>query len=108
MNMTKEQRDEFISVLYDKCSKGEISRDQREKLIQKVNSMFVVPNDTHTTPEVDACVPHEHTCDDMTPKQKYEMFKALVYKKWHQNEIDTCTREELLVKARELFCPTAE
>lgn len=104
MEMTKEKRDLIITTLYERCSNGEISCTQREKLIQKVNSMFVVkestelPNDQINTTNT----------KEYSPTEKYSMFKESVYKKYNNKEITLEQREELLEKARDKFFTISE
>lgn len=98
MLMTKEKRDTIVSALYERCSNGEISIDQREKLIQKTNSMFIVnETETHNV--------KESAQVELSPKEKYNMFKESVYKKYADGEINAEAREMLLEKARDRFFP---
>lgn len=98
MEMTKEKRDLIITNLYDRCAKGEISRNQREKLIQKTNSMFTATESAVETESVNTTEMEKNS-----PKEKYEMFKESVYKKFSNGEITIETREILLEKARDTF-----
>ena len=101
MRMTKEKRDIIVNSLYDRFSKGEISREQREKLIQKTNSMFVA------TESVDQ---HDESTEqaELTPMEMYNIFKESVYEKYANKEITIEMRESLLEKARDKFLPISE
>ena len=111
MTMTKEKRDALVTVLYEKCANGEISREQRELLIQKANSMFVateapiVKESTENEPTVEAVVEESK---ELSPKEKYNLFKESVYEKYTTGKITIDQREELLEKAREKFLNITE
>ena len=104
MEMTKKNRDLIITTLYEKCSEGEISVSQREKLIQKVNSMLVVSesakkNDNYVNITNDT---------ELSSLEKYKMFKESVYTKYSNGDITLEQREELLEKARDRFYEITE
>ena len=101
--MTNEQRDALVEVFYEKCANGEISRAQRELLIQKANSQFIA---------TEACVKAEAADDDkcdkksdkkLTPKEKYDKVKEALYEKHSKKEITEEQREALLEMARDKF-----
>lgn len=102
MEMTKEKRDKIITTLYERCSKGEISCEQRETLIRKTNSMFVVSESTER-PETTV-----NNTKELSPKEKYNAVKSAVYTKHSNGEITLEQREELLEKARDRFCTISE
>ena len=112
--MTKETRKTLVSELYNRCANGEISLNQREQLILKINSMYTVTESTNTTETVETHVdvqesvqetetPVEKQPEKLTPTQKYKMFKESVYQKCANGDITVEMREELLAKAREAF-----
>lgn len=109
MKMTKEVRDTLVTTLYEKCANGEISRDQRELLIQKANSMFVAEASVQTeeTPVEETPVVEEAR-EELSPKEKYNIFKESVYEKYTEGKITLEQREELLEKAREKFLSITE
>ena len=114
MNMTKETRKTLVDALYNRCANGEISLEQRERLILKINSMYTesaMNNDTDPeTTEVIADVVEESVEEpkQISPNEKYTMFKNLVYKKCSTGEITLEAREELLEKARNEFFTVSE
>lgn len=100
MEMTRTKRDAIITSLYERCSKGEISVAQRESLIQKTNSMFIATESTKE-PVVDTV--NEEKQLEISPMDKYDLFKESVYQKCAKGEITLENREELLAKARDKF-----
>ena len=100
MKMTKEKRDLIKDTLYERCSNGEISCAQREKLIQKMNSMFVVSESTNQTTNTEE--------REFSPVEKYNMFKESVYEKYNKKQITLEQREELLERARDRFFTVSE
>ena len=107
MKMTKEMRDNIITVLYEKCANGEISIDQRELLIQKANSALITEDvETETDLETEATNIVEST--ELSPKEKYDAFKTLVYEKCAEGELTEDEREDLLVKAVDRFLTISE
>lgn len=105
MEMTKEKRDAIVTTLYEKCGNGEISRDQREALIQKANAMFVA---TEAPVEHVESESNTESTNELSPREKYNMFKEAVYNKCTKGEITVEAREELLEKAREEFLTISE
>jgi hypothetical protein len=108
--MTKEDRNTLVNALYNRCANGEISVNQREQLILKINSMYTATesiNDTNVEDTIQEST--ENTQElvqetrNLTPTQKYKMFKESVYQKCSNGEITVEMREELLAKAREAF-----
>lgn len=89
--MTKQEKAKYVKVLYERCALGEISINQREALIRKMNDSFVVK---------------ESSCNSLkiprgyTPSQVYSLYKESVYKKFTDGLITESTREELLLDAR--------
>jgi hypothetical protein len=112
MLMTKEKRDTIVSVLYEKCSNGEISLNQRELLIRKANNMLITEssidsdNSSASIEFMESAVESEKS--ELSPKEKYKMFKECVYTKCAKGEITVEMRESLLEKAREKFFPISE
>lgn len=104
MKMTKEMRDNLVTVLYERCSKGEISVEQRELLIQKANSAFVAESTEKTVEEETPVVETQ----ELTAKEKYDRIKTMVYEKCTNGEITVDQREELLEKARDRFLTITE
>ena len=104
MEMTKELREKFIDVLYERCANGEISRDQRELLIEKVNSMFVATESETTTVDTDNVTESR----EFSSKEKYNMFRESVYAKCANGDITVEQREALLEKARDSFLQIEE
>ncbi len=62
MKMTKEFRDEIVTVLYEKCSAGEITVDEREELIQEANNELIDGVDLPYDDEVSEEVHVEEAC----------------------------------------------
>lgn len=106
MKMTKEMHDKIVTNLYERYGNGEISYKQREILIQKANSRLITESfnneEIHIDNNEDIIKPElENT--NLTPKEKYNMFKESVYNKHIKGEITLEVREELLERAREKF-----
>ena len=131
MTMSKENRDTIISSLYERCSNGEISVSQREALIQKTNSMFFATefskqNTSNEDNVVEESVENnieettvEESVDEeiidssivesnLSPKEKYNLFKESVYERYSKGDIGITVREELLEKARDKFFTFSE
>ena len=114
MNMTKETRKTLVDELYNRCANGEISLEQRECLILKVNSMYMESvMDNNNTPEtsevvIDTVEEPVKESKQISPNEKYTMFKNAVYKKYSTGEITLEAREELLEKARNEFFTISE
>ena len=105
MEMTKEIRDTLVTTLYERCSIGEISRNQRELILQKINSLFVATEAKKNCDEgeCDKSDKSDKAEKKLSPKEKYKIFKDEVYKRCANKEFDEDTREALLEKAREEF-----
>lgn len=98
MVMTKETRNALISKLYENCKIGEISVNQRDILIEKVNKEYELENDINNeknSDDSDITTVMENVSD------KYNKIKNTVYKKFINNEITLEQREVLLEKARD-------
>ena len=113
MAMTKEKRDTIVSTLYEKCANGEISLNQRELLIQKANNLLIaescINNESSFTESTETVIENaENEKTELSPKEKYNIFKESVYAKCIKGEITIEAREELLEKAREKFFPITE
>ena len=112
MEMNREKRDTIISSLYERCSNGEISVSQRETLIQKTNSMFFATEtqkqNISTKSIVEESVESSIEECEISPMEKYNLFKESVYEKCAKGEISITVREELLAKARDKFLNFSE
>ena len=112
MEMTREIRDNLITSLYDRYGKGEISINQRELLIQKINDKFYTESvaimnentNTENEPEVEPAIEPEETSNETPTNEKFDLFKESVDKKFEAGEITEELREQLLEKARAKFC----
>lgn len=105
MEMTKELRDTIVTELYQRCAKGEISCNQRETLIRKTNSMFTV-NESVQTSKPETIVSNNQK--EISSKEKYNLFKESVYKKYANKKITLEQREILLEKAKNEFMEISE
>ena len=122
MEMTKEKRDIIITSLYEKYGKGEISANQRELLIQKVNDKFYTEmvsiemeaakakEESKEEETASEETPKEETKDDskkeskeLSPKEKMEKFTEVVNKQCEDGKITEEFRDQLLEKAKEKF-----
>lgn len=103
--MTKENRKTIIDALYNRCANGEISLEQRELLIRKVNSLHDI---TESCDIENVSEEMNIDTDDelISSSQKYEMFKDAVYRKCKNGDITLDMREKLLQKARDKFYPS--
>lgn len=106
MEMTKEKRDMIITSLYDKYGKGEISVTQREQLIQKMNDKFYTEMAAITTEKAKSEDDEsDKAAKELSPKEKFELFKTTVEERCEKGEITEDFRDQLLEKAKEKFCP---
>jgi hypothetical protein len=109
MEMTKEKRDLLITSLYDKYGKGEISANQRELLIQKINDKFYTEAVAIMTEKAKS---DKKECDEKSEEpctnKKYDKLKKSIEKKFEDGEITEEVRDKLLEKAKEKFCPDTE
>lgn len=110
MEMTKEKRDMIITSLYEKYGKGEISVNQREQLIQKMNDKFYVEmvNIATENAKADEEIDNEEKSIESPLKEKFEMFKEAVDAKYENGEITEEFRDQLLEKAKDKFCSNEE
>lgn len=90
--MTKEEKNSFASIIYERYSAGEISLDERENLIKELNNKYIKENTLVEDFEID-----EDVLD------KLNMFKEAVYDKYARGEITLETREKLITRANEEF-----
>ena len=90
--MTKEEKNSFASIIYERYSAGEISLDERENLIKELNNKYIKENTLVEDFEID-----EDVLD------KLNMFKEAVYDKYSNGEITLETREKLIARANEEF-----
>ena len=119
--MTKDTRDNLITALYDKYGKGEISVTQREQLIQKINDKFYTEavsimaekakeekteEPVVEEPKSEEPVAEEPATEEPTPcsTEKFDTFKKAVEEKCKKGEITEEIRDQLLEKAKEVFC----
>lgn len=101
MKLNKDQRNKMISVLYERCSNGEISVKQRELLIGKLNNSVYMESGI---PE--QCV--DKKADDssvlksagLSSTEKYGKIKKVLYERCNNGEITVEQREELLLRAK--------
>ena len=101
MKLNKDQRNKMISVLYERCSNGEISVKQRELLIGKLNNSVYMESGI---PE--QCV--DKKADDvsvlksagLSATEKYGKIKKVLYERCNNGEITVEQREELLLRAK--------
>lgn len=90
--MTMKERDLLISVIYERCSCGEISIEERENLIDDVKEKYIRENTIIEDVEID-----EDVLD------KINMFKEAVYEKYSNGEITLEEREELIDRVHKEF-----
>lgn len=90
--MTMKERDLLISVIYERCSCGEISIEERENLIDDVKEKYIRENTIIEDVEID-----EDVLD------KINMFKEAVYEKYSNGEITLEEREELIDRVQKEF-----
>ena len=101
MKLNKEQRNTMVSTLYEKCSNGEISVKQRERLLRKMNDSFITEAGL---PE--QCV--DKKADEysvlktagLSATEKYGKIKKVLYERCSNGEITVEQREELLARAK--------
>lgn len=94
MNMSKDNRDRIIASLYERCQNGEISVNQRELLIKKLNSSFT-PTETQFTESK-----HESLA---IKRDKFNAISDRLYQDCARGIITLEQREILLERAREEY-----
>lgn len=92
MSLTKVERDRLVDEFYNRCANGEISINQRELLITKVNSEMDISSFMESTSE-----PSMNMEDR---KEKLDAIKDRLYSDWKNGKITLEQREELLLRAK--------
>ena len=109
MEMTKELRDEILTVLYEKCSNGEITVEEREELIQDATDEYLMTiTEAATEKKEEQADSNEEKAEPdkkLSSKEKYDMLKDAVDKKCEAGEITEDFRDKLLEKASKEFLP---
>lgn len=87
---------ESVISIYKACQNGEITLEEREDLLQRIEDAKYL----------DACGEEEPCEDDCcTNDEKFKKLKEILYKKCANGEFDIDTREELINKAHDMiFC----
>lgn len=92
MSLTKFERDRLVDEFYNRCSNGEISINQRELLITKVNSEMDISSFMESTSK-----PSMNMEDR---KEKLDTIKDRLYSDWKSGKITLEQREDLLLRAK--------
>ena len=92
MSLTKVERDRLVDEFYNRCANGEISINQRELLITKVNSEMDISSFMESTSK-----PSMNMEDR---KEKLDTIKDRLYSDWKSGKITLEQREELLLRAK--------
>lgn len=93
MSLTKVERDRLVDEFYNRCANGEISINQRELLITKVNSEMDISSFMESTSN-----PFMSMEDR---KEKLDAIKDRLYSDWKSGKITLEQREELLLRAKD-------
>lgn len=93
MSLTKVERDRLVDEFYNRCSNGEISINQRELLITKVNSEIDISSFMESTKEPSMSMKER--------KEKFDDIKNRLYTDWKNGKITFEQREELVLKAKD-------
>lgn len=93
MSLTKVERDRLVDEFYNRCSNGEISINQRELLITKVNSEMDISSFMESTKEPSMSMEDR--------KEKLDAIKDRLYSDWKSGKITLEQREELLLRAKD-------
>lgn len=93
MSLTKVERDRLVDEFYNRCSNGEISINQRELLITKVNSEIDISSFMESTKEPSMGMKER--------KEKFDDIKNRLYTDWKNGKITFEQREELILKAKD-------
>lgn len=92
MSLTKVERDRLVDEFYNRCANGEISINQRELLITKVNSEIDISSFMESTSEPSMNMEER--------KEKLDAIKDRLYSDWKSGKITLEQREELLLRAK--------
>ena len=92
MSLTKFERDRLVDEFYNRCSNGEISINQRELLITKVNSEMDISSFMESTSKPSM---NMEEC-----KEKLDTIKDRLYSDWKSGKITLEQREDLLLRAK--------
>ena len=93
MSLTKVERDRLVDEFYNRCSNGEISINQRELLITKINSEIDISSFMESTKEPSMSMKER--------KEKFDDIKNRLYTDWKNGKITFEQREELVLKAKD-------
>ena len=93
MSLTKFERDRLVDEFYNRYANGEISINQRELLITKVNSEMDISSFMESTSK-----PFMSMEDR---KEKLDAIKDRLYSDWKSGKITLEQREELLLRAKD-------
>lgn len=92
MSLTKVERDRLVDEFYNRCYNGEISVNQRELLISRLNSEFDISSFTEST---------ETSMSMNDRKEKFDAIRNRLYTDWKSGKITLEQREELILKAKD-------
>lgn len=92
MSLTKVERDRLVDEFYNRCANGEISINQRELLITKVNSEMDISSFMESTSKPSMSMNDR--------KEKLDTIKDRLYSDWKNGKITLEQRESLLLKAK--------
>ena len=96
MSLTKVERDRLVDEFYNRYTNGEISRNQRELLITKVNSMADMSSFMESATKIE----HRSIPIDEL-KAKFDAYKTRLYEDCSNGVITVEQREYLILKAKD-------
>ena len=96
MSLTKVERDRLVDEFYNRYTNGEISRNQRELLITKVNSMVDMSSFMESATKIE----HRSIPIDEL-KAKFDAYKTRLYEDCSNGVITVEQREYLILKAKD-------
>ena len=86
--------EEKKAMLYEACSNGEITIQEREELLSELKEELFYTEET-----IDATISEEN--ENLTKQEKFDKIKKELYRKCSDNEISVEEREDLINKAKE-------
>ena len=92
MSLTKIERDRLVDEFYNRCANGEISINQRELLITKVNSEIDISSFMESASKPSMNMEER--------KEKLDAIKDRLYSDWKSGKITLEQREDLLLRAK--------
>ena len=85
--------EEKKAMLYEACSNGEITIQEREELLSELKEELFYTEET-----IDATISED---ENLTKQEKFDKIKKELYRKCSDNEISVEEREDLINKAKE-------